>query len=84
MQGLSIFAKNNHIHFSQAIQDPLAAFHLSETADFIQMIPYPPGIPLLCPGEKFHKEQVAHIRTLRAMGEKVIGVTPGGGVFVGK
>ncbi len=48
------------------------------------VIPYPPGIPLLCPGEKFHKEQVAHIKTLRAMGEKVIGVTPEGGVFVGK
>ncbi len=48
------------------------------------VIPYPPGIPYLCPGEKFHKEQVEHVKVLRAMGEKVIGVTAEGGVFVGK
>ncbi|NBI61760.1 aminotransferase class V-fold PLP-dependent enzyme [Clostridiales bacterium] len=48
------------------------------------VIPYPPGIPFLCPGEKFHKEQIEYIKDLRAMGEKVIGVTAEGGVFVGK
>lgn len=48
------------------------------------VIPYPPGIPFLCPGEKLHKEQIEYIKALRAMGEKVIGVTAEGGVFVGK
>lgn len=48
------------------------------------VIPYPPGIPYLCPGEKFHKEQIEYIKALRAMGEKVIGVTAEGSVFVGK
>lgn len=47
------------------------------------VIPYPPGIPFLCPGEQFHKEDIAYIQSLRNLGEKVIGVTVEGEVFVG-
>ncbi len=39
------------------------------------IIPYPPGIPLICPGEIISKESVDYALELRAKGEKVIGIT---------
>jgi arginine/lysine/ornithine decarboxylase len=48
------------------------------------VIPYPPGIPLICPGEAFTAEIVQYIQFLRKAGEKVIGVTDAGTVPVGK
>ena len=47
------------------------------------IIPYPPGIPIVCPGETITAEVIAHCRTLRARGEKVIGITETGQVQVG-
>jgi lysine decarboxylase len=47
------------------------------------IIPYPPGIPFICPGEKFDREAIAYIRTLREKGEKVIGVNDLEEVIVG-
>nr|WP_305146564.1 aminotransferase class I/II-fold pyridoxal phosphate-dependent enzyme [Anaerovorax odorimutans] len=47
------------------------------------IIPYPPGIPLICPGEKITAEDIRYIRSLRAGGEKVIGVNENGEVTVG-
>ncbi len=47
------------------------------------IIPYPPGIPLVCPGEKFEKEILYYIKSLREHGEKVIGVNAAGEVVVG-
>lgn len=38
------------------------------------IIPYPPGIPLVCPGEKLTAEMIGYIQELRRMGEKVIGI----------
>jgi arginine/lysine/ornithine decarboxylase len=48
------------------------------------VIPYPPGIPLICPGEAFTAEIVQYIQFLQKTGEKVIGVTDAGTVSVGK
>ena len=48
------------------------------------IIPYPPGIPLLCPGEVLTEELIAYVKKLRSMGEKVIGVSPAGEILVGK
>ena len=48
------------------------------------IIPYPPGIPLLCPGEVITKELVDYVKKLRSMGEKVIGVSSAGEILVGK
>ena len=48
------------------------------------IIPYPPGIPLLCPGEVLTEELIAYVKNLRSMGEKVIGVSPAGEILVGK
>ena len=48
------------------------------------IIPYPPGIPLLCPGEVLTEELIAYVKKLRSMGEKVIGVSQEGEILVGK
>ena len=47
------------------------------------IIPYPPGIPLICPGEKMDAEDLAYVAQLRANGEKVIGINELGEVTVG-
>lgn len=47
------------------------------------IIPYPPGIPLICPGERLEKEDIQYIEGLRAAGEKVIGVNDENQVTVG-
>jgi len=46
------------------------------------IIPYPPGIPLVCPGEKLDAQTIKHIIELRARGEKVIGVSENGEISV--
>ncbi|MBR6473416.1 MAG: aminotransferase class V-fold PLP-dependent enzyme [Firmicutes bacterium] len=48
------------------------------------IIPYPPGIPLACPGEILTKEIIEYTKKLRSMGEKVIGVSPKGELLVGE
>lgn len=48
------------------------------------IIPYPPGIPFVCPGEEITGDIVTYIRALRHDGEKVIGVNDRGCVLVGK
>lgn len=47
------------------------------------IIPYPPGIPFVCPGEVLTAEVISYIRNLRSAGEKVIGVNDRGEVTVG-
>ncbi len=48
------------------------------------IIPYPPGIPLVCPGEVIDGEAVSYAGNLRAQGEKVMGIDDLGRVVVGK
>lgn len=48
------------------------------------IIPYPPGIPLICPGERIEADAIAYVQAMRDMGEKVIGVNEFGEVIVGK
>ena len=48
------------------------------------IIPYPPGIPLVCPGEVITEEAIEIVRDLRGAGEKVMGITAAGEVFVGR
>lgn len=47
------------------------------------IIPYPPGIPLICPGEEITDEEVEYIKYLRNEGEKVMGIDESGNVIVG-
>ena len=48
------------------------------------IIPYPPGIPLVCPGEEITEDIIRYIGAMRDVGEKVIGVNDRGQVLVGK
>ena len=59
---------------------------LSEAAGRIcasSIIPYPPGIPFVCPGEEITEEMISFVKALRNDGEKVIGVTDEEKVIVG-
>lgn len=47
------------------------------------IIPYPPGIPFVCPGEVLTAEVIRYIAELRGAGEKVIGVNDRGEITVG-
>lgn len=47
------------------------------------VIPYPPGIPFICPGERISAEAIEYVTALRERGEKVIGVNEDGCVMVG-
>ena len=48
------------------------------------VIPYPPGIPFLCPGERIGREEIEYIKMLRSKGEKVIGVSEDMEIAVGR
>lgn len=48
------------------------------------IIPYPPGIPIICPGEVMDEEILQYAADLRAKGEKVMGIDDQGRVLVGK
>ncbi len=47
------------------------------------VIPYPPGIPIVCPGERLTEEMLLYIKKLRLAGEKVIGVNEQGQIIAG-
>lgn len=48
------------------------------------IIPYPPGIPFICPGERLTESVITYIKSLRESGEKVIGVNQRGEITVGR
>ena len=48
------------------------------------IIPYPPGVPIACPGEILTAEVLEYVKARRAADEKVIGITADGKVAVGK
>lgn len=50
----------------------------------VSVIPYPPGIPLLCPGEEITALDIEYIKELRSGGEKVIGINDLEEVTVGE
>lgn len=48
------------------------------------LIPYPPGIPLVCPGEVMDQESLAFVARRREAGQKIMGMDPEGRVVVGR
>ncbi|HKM28148.1 MAG TPA: hypothetical protein VJY37_00535, partial [Anaerovoracaceae bacterium] len=48
------------------------------------IIPYPPGIPIICPGEIMDKEVLDYVAELRRRGEKVMGINDRGEVIIGQ
>ena len=60
---------------------------LSEAAGRVcasSLIPYPPGIPIACPGEVIDEDVIEYIKKSRKADEKVIGLTSDNTVCVGK
>ena len=48
------------------------------------LIPYPPGIPLICPGEEFDEDTVQVLQKMLGAGQDVMGVDDDVFVLVGK
>lgn len=48
------------------------------------IIPYPPGIPIVCPGEVIDEAVIEYVKARRGAGEKVIGLTAEDTVCVGR
>jgi len=47
------------------------------------VIPYPPGIPLICPGEVIGRDDIEYVKALRDRGEKVIGLSEERCIYAG-
>lgn len=83
-QGKLLWGKRRPLH---PIPEKKELVKLEDAAGRIcasSIIPYPPGIPFLCPGEEIGAEEIAYTKALRESGEKVIGVDENGCVFVGR
>ena len=63
------------------------AVHVDEAAGRVaamSIIPYPPGIPIACPGEVLDEELLSYVKERRLAGEKVIGLSDSLMIQVGK
>ena len=79
----SVWTKRREMHGVPAKKNRIP---LDEAAGQIcarSLIPYPPGIPLVCPGEEITEEDVDYVRSIRDNGGNVIGIDPEGNVSVG-
>ena len=83
-KGAALWMKRRTLH---EIPKKKQQVHIDESAGLIcaaSIIPYPPGIPFVCPGEEIGHEEIEYIKLLRDRGEKVIGVDENMCVVVGK
>lgn len=81
--GAALWMKRRSLHEIPVKKKPV---HIDESAGMIcgsSIIPYPPGIPFICPGEEIGNEEIEYIKLLRGRGEKVIGVDENMRVVVG-
>jgi len=46
------------------------------------IIPYPPGIPIVCPGEVIDRDVIEYVIKMRSLGGKVIGISENGKIAV--
>lgn len=91
-----IKAKDNFAELSKAIPKVNEIYEIPTEKKYIllddaqdcicasSIIPYPPGIPLICPGEKLSKEAILYVKALRAAGEKVMGIDEKNQIAVGR
>lgn len=70
----SLWLKKREIHKTGNILDKVKLDDAEGRICGASVIPYPPGIPLICPGEKIEREEIEYIKTLRSRGDKVIGI----------
>ncbi len=47
------------------------------------IVPYPPGYPVVCPGEVITSEVIAYVKALRENGENVLGISEDGMIQAG-
>ena len=83
-KGAALWMKRRALH---EIPKKKQQVHIDESEGLIcasSIIPYPPGIPFVCPGEEIGREEIEYIKLLRERGEKVIGVDENMFVVVGK
>lgn len=86
--GLSRIKRQAYSHKPETVSvpDKTEPVHYTEAAGRISaglIIPYPPGIPLVCPGEVMEESVLRYAFELRRQGEKVIGMTADGFVRAG-
>lgn len=65
--------------------EKVVEMNLSECEGFASadlLIPYPPGIPILCPGEKVTEEIIACIENLVGEGRQVLGLSEKGAIHI--
>lgn len=82
--GAALWMKKRALH---KLPEKKQQLRLDESEGLIcasSIIPYPPGIPFVCPGEVIGREEIEYIKLLRGRGEKVIGVDENMCVVVGK
>ena len=63
----AFFGKSEKVNFKESAG--------KVSADFI--IPYPPGIPVLTPGEVISKELIQYVNNLKSQNAEIIGINKG-------
>ncbi len=82
--GAALWTKRRPLHEVPVSKELLPIEECAGRTCASSIIPYPPGIPLICPGEEIGAEEIAYVRLLRSQGEKVMGVDASGRIAVGK
>lgn len=82
--GTALWTKHRTLHEVPQVKELVPLQDCAGRICASSLIPYPPGIPLICPGEEIGQEEIDYITSLRAQGDNVIGVGADGRIAVGK
>lgn len=80
----ALWTKHRTLHEMPRVKELVPLQQCAGRICAASLIPYPPGIPLICPGEEIGAEEIDYITSLRNQGDKVIGVGADGRIAVGK
>ena len=82
--GAALWTKHRPLHEVPIAKELLPIEQCAGRTCASSIIPYPPGIPLICPGEEIGAEEIDYVKRLRSQGDKVMGVDAAGRIAVGK
>ena len=82
--GAALWTKHRLLHEVPIAKELLSIEQCAGRTCASSIIPYPPGIPLICPGEEIGAEEIDYVKKLRSQGDKVMGVDAAGRIAVGK
>lgn len=82
--GAALWTKHRPLHAVPVAKELLPLDQCAGRTCASSIIPYPPGIPLICPGEEIGAEEIDYVKKLRSQGDKVMGVDAAGRIAVGK